>query len=157
LLESQAGLTNIDLVVKGTINGQRHGLLYQPGSANYLVDTVGIGTLTRAQLRTNILGGDTLTLTGVPPGSGRRMGIDRDLDGVFDADVPPPALQITKSGASPVLAWPYSAAGYVLESSPSLSSATWTSVTNPIAIVNGQNVTTNPPTTAARFYRLHFQ
>jgi hypothetical protein len=27
-----------------------------------------------------------LTFTAVPPGSGRRIGIDRDLDGVLDGD-----------------------------------------------------------------------
>ena len=30
--------------------------------------------------------GQELTYTCVPPGSGRRIGIDRDLDGVLDGD-----------------------------------------------------------------------
>jgi hypothetical protein len=50
-------------------------------------------------LREKILLGDTLTIMGVPPGSGRRMGIDRDIDGILDGDVglplpPPPTVTL---------------------------------------------------------------
>jgi YVTN family beta-propeller protein len=95
LLEGQATAGNVDLVVKGTVNGQRMGLLYRPASNDYQTDRTGIGPFTRAQLRGSILAGDTLTPMGVPTGSGVRMGIDRNLDGVLDGDpgpVPPPAV-----------------------------------------------------------------
>src|ERR1035437_3099582 len=36
-----------------------------------------------------IQAGDTLSFMGVPPGSGQRMGIDRNLDGILDGDGPP--------------------------------------------------------------------
>jgi len=69
LLQSQAAIPNIDLVVNGTLNGQVHGLLYQPSAGNYISDT---GTLyTKAQLQTLVLAGDTLTIMGVYPGTGR--------------------------------------------------------------------------------------
>ncbi|HYE65596.1 MAG TPA: beta-propeller fold lactonase family protein, partial [Pyrinomonadaceae bacterium] len=86
LLQNQAGAGNIDLVIKGTVDGLRMGLLYQPASNNYRTDKTGFGPFTQAQLKTKILAGDTLTVMGVPPGSGTRMGIDRDLDGALDGD-----------------------------------------------------------------------
>jgi YVTN family beta-propeller protein len=97
LLESQAiAGTNIDLIVKGTIDGRRHGLLFQPGSNLYMLDSTNLAKLTRSELERKLLAGDKLTIMGVPPGSGQRMGIDRDLNGVLDADEPLPELQSKK-------------------------------------------------------------
>jgi YVTN family beta-propeller protein len=68
LLQSQAAIPNIDLVVRGTLNGQVHGLLYQAAAGKYISDT---GTLyTQSQLQTLVQGGDTLSLMGVYPGTG---------------------------------------------------------------------------------------
>jgi YVTN family beta-propeller protein len=86
MLVSQATAGNIDLIVKGTINGQIHGLLFQAVNNNFATDTTGLGPFTSLQLGAKILAGDTLTFMGVPPGSGVRMGIDRDLNGVLDGD-----------------------------------------------------------------------
>jgi YVTN family beta-propeller protein len=155
LLESQAAAANVDLIVKGTIDGQFHGLLYQPGSANYRVDSTNTTPLTRAQLKTKILAGDTLSIVGVPPGSGTRMALDRNLDGVLDGDVPAPKLQVGPAANGAVIKWPYAAAGYVLESTPSLASPAWTTVTDVVEVVNGQNVLTNLPAGNVKFYRLH--
>jgi hypothetical protein len=85
-LEGQAKATNIDLIVKGTIQGQVHGLLYQPSTNNYVTDTTGLGPFTHAQLVGFITGGDTLSPMGVAYGTGLRMGIDRNADGVKDGD-----------------------------------------------------------------------
>jgi YVTN family beta-propeller protein len=95
LLEGQAAAGNIDLIVKGTIDGQARGLLYQPASNSYRADQSGVGPFTRAQLIGKIAAGDLLTPMGVPVGSGVRMGIDRDLNGVLDQDsaAPPPPVQ----------------------------------------------------------------
>ena len=44
-------------------------------------------TITDAELRAHaILPGQAVTYTCVPPGSGRRIGVDRDEDGFFDRD-----------------------------------------------------------------------
>jgi YVTN family beta-propeller protein len=86
VLEKQAAAGNADLIVKGTIGGQLHGLLYQPASKNFLTDKTGLGPFTVIQLGGLIQKGDVMTFMGVPPGSGRRMGIDRNLDGVLDGD-----------------------------------------------------------------------
>jgi YVTN family beta-propeller protein len=86
LLESQASAKNVDLIVKGTLKGQVHGLLYRPGTNDYQTDKTGLGPFTRTQLINFVKSGDTLTPMGVPSGSGMRMGIDRNLDGVLDGD-----------------------------------------------------------------------
>jgi hypothetical protein len=74
------------LIMKGTIQGQVHGLLYETKTNNYVTDTTGLGPFTHAQLVSFILSGDTLSPMGVPYGTGLRMGIDRNLDGVLDGD-----------------------------------------------------------------------
>jgi len=67
-LQSQASAGNIDLIGRGTINGQLHGLLYQPASNNYISDA-GV-VYTQAQLQAYINAGDTLSFMGVYPGTG---------------------------------------------------------------------------------------
>jgi hypothetical protein len=159
LLETQAAAgTNIDLVVKGTIDGKLHGLLYQPLTGNYLLDSTNGTPMTKAQLVNKVSTGDTLTLMGVPPGSGMRMALDRNEDGILDGDVPPPKLQVSQTAGNLVLSWPQSAVGYQLEASPSISSgATWTNVSAPIELVVDHNIVTNAPAPSALFYRLHLQ
>ena len=156
LLEGQAAATNADLIAKGTINGQMHGLLYQPGLGTYLPDTTNLAPLTRAQLAANIQAGDTLTLMGVPPGSGTRLGIDHAGGATLDADVPPPGLQILQTNGNPVVRWPFSAAGFALQSSTSLSPVAWTNETDPVDIISNQNSVTLPPSGGVQFYRLEF-
>jgi YVTN family beta-propeller protein len=95
LLEGQAVAGNIDLIAKGTINGQKVGLVYRPASNDYQTDRTGVGPFTRAQLTGGITAGGVLTPMGVPRGSGTRMGIDRNLDGVLDGDLAPPPPQTT--------------------------------------------------------------
>jgi hypothetical protein len=85
-LQSLAAAGTIDLIAKGTIQGKVHGLLYQGASNNYETDTTGLGPFTQAQLTTLIQNGDILTIMGVPLGSGVRMGIDRELDGILDGN-----------------------------------------------------------------------
>jgi YVTN family beta-propeller protein len=72
-LQSQALLGNIDLIANGTVQGQVQGLLYLPGAGVYQSSIAGLGPFTQAQLTTFIQGGDTLTIMGVPAGSGSRM------------------------------------------------------------------------------------
>src|SRR5207248_7961289 len=134
----------------------RHGLLYQPSLAKYKLDSANL-TMTHSQLLTNIQKGDTITFMGVPPGSGTRMGIDRDEDGILDADVPAPALQIAQSSGQAVINWPYSAAGFALETTPTFFSPAWTNPNDPIEILSNRNYVTNLVSGGSRFYRLHLQ
>ena len=93
-LERGAAASANDVVVRGTIDGERRGFVYRPTTNDYRSDRTGVGPFTRAQLRTKVTNGDTLTFMGVPAGSGTRMGIDRDLDGIrygeFGQPVPEP-------------------------------------------------------------------
>ena len=93
---------------------------------------------------------------GVPPGSGQRMGIDRDLNGVLDADEPLPALQIAQAGASAVINWPFNAVGFNLETASSLSSVSWSNVNDPVEIAGTRNFVTNA-SPGTKFFRLRQQ
>jgi len=154
LLESQAAAININLIVKGTIDGQLHGLLYQPGSSNYKPDTTNLATLTRSQLTVKIQNGDRLTIMGVPPGSGIRMGIDRDEDGVLDGDIPLPTINVARNANTAILNWPLSAAGFDLQSTKSLFPPAWSNAPDPIEILGNQNYVTNSSVAGSLFFRL---
>jgi len=157
LLEGQAATSpkNIDLIVKGTIDGKTRGLVYQPGSSNYRSDKTGLGPFTHAQLRAKIVAGDTLTVMGVPPGSGYRLGIDRDQDGVPDGDIPQPTLEIALASTNSLVAWPTNANGFVLERTPTLPSSSWSADTTLRGIAAGKfNVTNSVSQTNSLFFRL---
>jgi hypothetical protein len=154
LLESQAAVSNVDLIVKGTIDGHVHGFVYQATPNNYRPDTTNLSTFTHAQLTAKVQTGDRLTIMGVPPGSGTRLGIDRDEDGVLDGDVPPPALQIVGNASKVILHWPLGSAGFDLQSASVLSPPAWTNVPDPIEIISNRNYVTNPISSSATLYRL---
>jgi len=77
ILEGQAKLKDIDLIVTGTIQGKVQSLWFDPGSSEYTTDTTGLGPFTHAQLVSFIQAGDTLTPMGVPYGTGLEMGLQR--------------------------------------------------------------------------------
>jgi len=73
-----------DLIAKGVVNDEQRGWLYVGGN-NFESDLVGDSLWTKAQLLTAAQQpGQAVTFTCVPPGSGRRMGIDRDNDTLLD-------------------------------------------------------------------------
>jgi sugar lactone lactonase YvrE len=83
LLEAQAAAGNCDLVVRGVVDGKNTGFTLSGGS--FTSSRASVGTLTDAQLRALLNGhSDALTFTAVPPGSGWRIGVDRDGDGTSD-------------------------------------------------------------------------
>src|SRR5262249_1107220 len=84
-LVAQAEAGNCDLVAKGRVNGQDRGWLYV-GGGMWKSDKLADAQITRATLIATAELGTELTITGVPPGSGQRMGVDRDRDGYFDGD-----------------------------------------------------------------------
>src|SRR5262249_1604791 len=103
---------------------------------------------------TKIQNGDRLSIMGVPPGSGIRMGIDRDEDGLLDGDVPPPTLNVAGNANGPVLNWPLSAPGYDLQSTELTIPPTWSNAADPVEILGKQNYMTNSMPAASRFFRL---
>lgn len=87
LMRNRARLGDIDLIAKGYVDGHFHGFVYDVGTASFIPDTGSLKPIGWADLRTKIGKGQaTLTFTGVPPGSGKRLGIDRDRDGRPDGD-----------------------------------------------------------------------
>ena len=87
-LEREAASGRIDVIAKGNFGG----LLYDPARRNYISDTeIGL-TLSREEIQSQIASGATVMPMGVPRGAGRRMGIDRDLDGFLDGLRPKIAL-----------------------------------------------------------------
>ena len=73
--------TECDLVAKATVRGEEQGWLHT-GEGDFLGSDGG--ATTDAELRAVALK-DPVTYTCAPPGSGRRMAIDRDEDDVLDA------------------------------------------------------------------------
>lgn len=69
--------------------------------------------------------------------------------------VSPPGLTIQTSGATPVISWPVSPGGFILETSPSLTSPSWTQVSGAIQFGN-QLVLPVPTMGANAYYRLRF-
>ncbi|MEW6268285.1 MAG: hypothetical protein AB1689_03185 [Thermodesulfobacteriota bacterium] len=79
-LIAQAEASKSDLVVKGVSGGVAKGWTYNRATNVFDPDSVAEGSISEATLRGGIAGSDVLTYTGVPPGSGVRLGIDRDRD-----------------------------------------------------------------------------
>ena len=78
LARARAGACDVVLHFSQSSGAQR-GALYSPENDSFLRDderSVSLATLRAGQR--------PITLTAVPPGEGRRSGIDRDLDGVLD-------------------------------------------------------------------------
>jgi DNA-binding beta-propeller fold protein YncE len=86
LLIARAAAGECDLVVKGNHMGLQRGWLRQ-ASGSFRSDRTSEPLLTDAQLRAQTgAAGEERTYTCVPPGSGLRVGVDRDEDGFFDRD-----------------------------------------------------------------------
>src|SRR5262245_58970237 len=85
LLIARAAAGECDVVVKGTLSGLQRGAL-RLASSLFQRDRAADPLLTDAQLRALATAGQELTYPCVPPGSGLRIGVDRDEDGFFDRD-----------------------------------------------------------------------
>jgi len=155
LLEAQAaGGTNIDLIVKGIVDGQRRGFVYVAASNHYRTDKLLLTPLTRAALVTKISAGGIITVMGVPLGTGLRSGIDRNFNGVLDGDEPQPSLRIARSANKALVAWSTNAPGFVLEAAPGIPATNWSAETSLRAVVGNEFTITNTPAASNRFFRL---
>jgi DNA-binding beta-propeller fold protein YncE len=86
LLIQRAVLGECDVVVKGVLNGEARGG-FLTASGDFQLDRAADPPIPDATLRFQAqTAGQELTYTCVPPGSGRRIGVDRDEDGFFDRD-----------------------------------------------------------------------
>jgi hypothetical protein len=84
-MEARAVAGDCDLVVKGRVAGVETGYVFSGGK--FQPSTTKVAPLTETQLRALVgTATDGLTFTAVPPGSGWRIGVDRDGDGYADLD-----------------------------------------------------------------------
>lgn len=72
----------------------------------------------------------------------------------LEEEVDAPSLEIAKSGEDVVLRWEASAAGFILESTASLTDPQWTAVSTQPTQNGGMNEVAVDPADPARFYRL---
>jgi hypothetical protein len=84
-LKSQASATSCDLIAKGRVQSLPRGWVYIGGD-HWKSDIESEAPWSTADLLSTASAGHELTITGVPPNTGTRMGIDRDRDGFLDAD-----------------------------------------------------------------------
>jgi len=84
-LVGQADATNCDLIAHGVVAGQPRGWQYV-GGGQWKSDKNADGPITTANLIALAGLGTEVTVTGVPQGSGVRMGVDRDRDTYLDGD-----------------------------------------------------------------------
>ncbi len=82
---ARSATSRVDLVVKGMVNGHVRGWWFDRESDRFQADRAG-EFLTPDGLLNTAGPGQELTFTVVARGTGRRLGIDRDLDGQLDRD-----------------------------------------------------------------------
>ncbi|WP_437676602.1 YncE family protein [Sorangium sp. So ce131] len=75
-----------DVIAKARVGSHEIGFLYV-GSSQFIADRQALGGTTKSTLLFFAqLPHHEMTFTSVPPGSGARIGIDRDEDGILDGD-----------------------------------------------------------------------
>jgi DNA-binding beta-propeller fold protein YncE len=88
LLLARADAGDCDLIAKGQLDLQSRGFTYL-GGGQFLSDRAADGNIATAALVASVNSPqESLTFTCAPLGTGYRMGIDRDDDGVLDQDDP---------------------------------------------------------------------
>jgi DNA-binding beta-propeller fold protein YncE len=86
LLVARDDANDCDLVAKGVVNGEARGWVYVSGN-NFRSDRAADPLISKTALRQlAATAGQEIVFTCVPPGSGTRIGIDRDEDTYFDRD-----------------------------------------------------------------------
>src|SRR5439155_986256 len=128
---ARANASECDLVVKGVLGGAARGWLYQPGAGQFQSDRASEPLLGEASLRAQAaVVGQELTYTAVPPGTGTRIGVDRDEDGFFDRT----ELDAGTDPAHPA-------------SNPGVSTTTVTTTTSTTTTTSSTTTTAPPATT----------
>ena len=157
LLENQARVTNTaDLAVHGILNGRRRQFFYDKTIQAYRSERSADALFTRGSLLALIASPtDTLTFMGTLPGDGRRLGGDRNADGLLDGDDPLPPLLVLSADDHHGLRWPADRTDWVLESSASLTPP-WEPVTAPLSTTGTDTALSLPVGSgpAGPFFRL---
>jgi hypothetical protein len=86
LLLARADAGDCEVVAKLVVGNEELGFLYA-GQGAFTANRVGFPPIPDGLLRLwGVAFGKAVTYTAVPPGSGSRIGLDRDEDGAFDGD-----------------------------------------------------------------------
>ena len=86
LLIARALAGDADLIIKTIIAGESRGAVWT-ASNSYQTDKASDGLFSETNIRNiALVAGQEVTYTAVPPGSGIRLGIDRDEDTILDND-----------------------------------------------------------------------
>ena len=145
LLIAQAELGNCDVIVKGSIAGEQRGAVYLTATNNFRPDRASEPNLSPAALL-NLAqtSGQEITYTAVPPGSGNRMGIDRDEDGFRDRTEldagSDPANPLSVPGATTTTTSTSSSTSSSVAASTTSTTSTSTSSTTSSTIAGGPTV-----------------
>jgi DNA-binding beta-propeller fold protein YncE len=81
--------SHCDIIAKGTVEGAHRGYWLtgvNGGQRDFMSNTGEL--ITQSALVASLQPGDSLVFTAVPPGSGKRIGIDQDTDGLLDGNDP---------------------------------------------------------------------
>lgn len=153
LLESQVTANNCDLVVRGRIAGL--GRRFRYVAPNYQSDRTSEPALSRTALLDLLAPGDSLTFLGVPPGSGSRLGGDRDGDGIRDGDEAFPWTLLQPAPGHLTFQWPAGMDDWFPQTT-SAPAGGWTPWTTPPR-THGASLQLDWPAgnTDRRFFRLH--
>ena len=154
LLEARASTAENDLVVRGRLGGKPRQFLWDKGLARYLPDTAAAPPLSRSLLLAQLQAGDALTFTACLPGLGSARGIDRDEDGIRDADEAAPLISLTLDSGWPLLSWDALQGDWFPEVSPSLAAPAWAPLATPWR-ASGSRLELAPPRLGpSQFFRL---
>ena len=87
VLVDQPNARECELVAKAVVDGVPRGYLYDPDGRVFRSDRAAETAISDGALRALAsVPGQPVTFTCAPPSEGRRLGIDRDVDGHFDRD-----------------------------------------------------------------------
>jgi hypothetical protein len=137
ILEVRASLPdNINLTLDGIVGNQQVRYAYDPTAALYMPDVANGAGVTRSALLNSLTGEDRLFFSAVPVGQGSSYSIDRDADGIRNADEPPPTLEAGLEEAELALQWPDTFWDWYLETAPALNGP-WQTLQAPRQALNG--------------------
>jgi len=155
VLKGSPGAKECDLIVKGNIDGVARGWVYQTSTSSFRSDRASEALITDANLRAlaNSLGQE-LTYTCVPPGSGVRAGIDRDLDNFYDrteidAGTDPADPSDVPGGLSPTPTHTATSTPTVSPTVTATSTATSTPSATEVPTATATDTPTSTPTSTA--------
>src|SRR5213078_584898 len=152
LLLARAGQNECDVVVKGTLGSVQRGAVRVAGTSNlFKTDRGADRLLTAAQVRSlATTSGQELTYTCVPPGSGIRIGIDRDQDGCLDFDDADPTNPAVCSAVTTTTATTSSTTSTTTPPTTTTTAPPTTTTTATATTTTTTTATTAPPTTTTR-------